>query len=590
MNQIPQVKKIGLEEKTALLDRLGRNALTPEDCEIIRHLFDTIEFIIEIVNRKNAQLKTLLKRILGIKSEKSKKIRDNPDSKNPSEERTPASENTHETKAEDPTDNASSNGPNEEKPKGHGRIGADAHTGAKKIFIPMPTFKPGDRCPECLRGKVYPQSKPGVFISIEGQAPMGATVWQLEKYRCNLCGMIFSAEVPEDVALNSKGNKFDPQAKSMIAILRYGGGFPLNRIGELQKSLGIPTPVSTLWEKTEEAGDKIYPAYEELKRQAARGTIIHNDDTGIKILSVMKEIGEEIKTAKGKTRTGMFTTGIVSVVGEREIALFFTGRRHAGENFADLLEKRAPDRDPPIQMCDAKSGNTPKDAEVVSCYCNTHARRNFVNVAEDFPDQCLYVIDVFGKICQNDALARERQMSPDERLQYHQEKSGPTLESFHVWLNDQFDKKQVEPNSSLGKAIAYVLKHWKELTRFLHVPGAPLDNNICERALKKVILHRKNSLFYKTEHGAYVGDMFMSLIHTCNLAGENPFDYLTNLQTHSSHVFKNPEKWLPWNYRNTLTELAPGRPGSQSEQTTQGAPVPLAGSLPPSGYAQAEPI
>ena len=151
MNQIPQVKKIGLEEKTALLDRLGRNALTPEDCEIIRHLFDTIEFIIEIVNRKNAQLKTLLKRILGIKSEKSKKIRDNLNSKNPSEERTPASENTHETKAEDPTDNAeaSSNAPNKEKPKGHGRIGADAHTGAKKIFIPMPTFKPGDRCPEC---------------------------------------------------------------------------------------------------------------------------------------------------------------------------------------------------------------------------------------------------------------------------------------------------------------------------------------------------------------------------------------------------------------------------------------------------------
>ena len=176
MNQTPQVKKIGLEEKTALLDRLGRNALTPEDCETIRHLFDTIEFVIEIVNRKNAQLKTLLKRILGIKSEKSEKIRDKLNSKIPSEERTPASEPPHETKAEDPTDNASSNGPIEEKPKGHGRIGADAYTGAKKIFIPLPTFKPGDRCPECLRGKVCPQSKPGVFISIEGRAPLFATV------------------------------------------------------------------------------------------------------------------------------------------------------------------------------------------------------------------------------------------------------------------------------------------------------------------------------------------------------------------------------------------------------------------------------
>ena len=82
----------------------------------------------------------------------------------------------------------------------------------------------------------------------------------------------------------------------------------------------------------------------------------------------------------------------------------------------------------------------------------------------------------------------------------------------------------------------------------------------------------------------------MSLIYTCMLCGANPVDYLTELERHASELAENPDKWLPWNYRNTLTELAPGRPGSQSEQTTQGAPVPLAGSLPPSGYAQAEPI
>lgn len=564
MKRIPQVKKLGPDEKTALLDRLEKNALTPEDREIIRHMVDTLEFIFEKVNQKDAQLKALLKRILGIKSEKSKKIRDNLNSKNPSDDRTPVPDSDpSETKEkEDPTagGQAPSNPPDKEKPKGHGRIGADAYTGADWVFIPLLSFKPGDQCPECFRGKVYPQNNPGVFVCIEGRAPIGATVYELEKYRCNLCGEIFTAELPEHVAMKG-GKYYDPQAKSMIAILRYGGGFPLNRLGELQRNLGIPIPVSTLWEKTEEAGDKIYPAYEELKRQAAQGDIIHNDDTGIKILSLMKEIDEETKNAKGKkTRTGMFTTGIVSVVGGREIALFFTGRQHAGENFADLLEKRTSDRDPPIQMCDAKSGNVPKNAEVVPCYCNTHARRNFVNVAEDFPDQCLYVIDVFATIYKNDAMAKELQLSPEERLQYHLEKSGPTMESFHGWLNDQFDRRQVEPNSSLGKAIAYVLNHWKELTRFLRAPGVPLDNNICERALKKIILHRKNSLFYKTEHGAYMGDMFMSLIHTCNLAAENPFDYLTDLQIHSSHVFKNPEKWLPWNWRDTLTELAPGRP------------------------------
>ena len=147
-------------------------------------------------------------------------------------------------------------------------------------------------------------------------------------------------------------------------------------------------------------------------------------------------------------------------------------------------------------------------------------------------------------------------MSWDERLKFHQEHSGPIMETFYGWLEEQFDEKKVEPNSSLGQAITYMLKHWKELTRFLHVKGAPLDNNILEQAIKRVILHRKNSLFYKTLHGAYIGDMYMSLIHTCILAGGNPFDYLTQLQKHSSDVFKNPSQWMPWNYKPTIASMA----------------------------------
>jgi hypothetical protein len=74
--------------------------------------------------------------------------------------------------------------------------------------------------------------------------------------------------------------------------------------------------------------------------------------------------------------------------------------------------------------------------------------------------------------------------------------------------------------------------------------------------LKKAILHRKNSLFYKTLNGARVGDLFMSLIHTCELNGANPFDYLTELQKHSGELTRNPAEWMPWNYRETLARLA----------------------------------
>ena len=104
----------------------------------------------------------------------------------------------------------------------------------------------------------------------------------------------------------------------------------------------------------------------------------------------------------------------------------------------------------------------------------------------------------------------------------------------------------------MGQAITYLLKYWDRLILFLRQAGAPLDNNICERSLKRAILHRKNSLFYKTENGAHIGDLFMSLIHTCELNHTNPFDYLTQLQRHADKLKENSSQWMPWNYGDML--------------------------------------
>ena len=130
------------------------------------------------------------------------------------------------------------------------------------------------------------------------------------------------------------------------------------------------------------------------------------------------------------------------------------------------------------------------------------------------------------------------------------------MQDFHIWLEDQLEKKLVEPNSGMGQAISYTLSNWEPLTRFLHVPGVPLDNNPCERMLKRAIVHRKNSLFYKTLHGAYIGDLYMSLIHTCVYNDANPFDYLVQLQRHSSEVFRHSDRWMPWNYQTTISTLS----------------------------------
>jgi hypothetical protein len=209
-------------------------------------------------------------------------------------------------------------------------------------------------------------------------------------------------------------------------------------------------------------------------------------------------------------------------------------------------------------MCDALSRNRPKleGIEPLMANCLAHGRRQVVDVVENFPEECRYVLETLGGVYHYDALAREQELSLEERLRFHQEHSGPLMKGLHAWMERQLAEHKTEPNSGLGKAISYLLNHWPKLTLFLRQPGAPIDNNIVERALKKAILNRKNALFYKTLNGAGVGDLFMSLIHTCELNGANPFDYLTELQRHSEELKRCPSEWMPWNYRETLARLA----------------------------------
>jgi hypothetical protein len=180
-----------------------------------------------------------------------------------------------------------------------------------------------------------------------------------------------------------------------------------------------------------------------------------------------------------------------------------------------------------------------------------------VEVAANFPVECRYVLEMLGRLYGNDAEARKRGLTPQQRLEHHQQRSGPVMDELHTWLERHLGERKTEPNSGLGKAITYLLRHWRPLTLFLRQPGAPLDNNVVERALKRAVLHRKNALFYRTLNGAQVGDLFMSLIHTCQLCKANSFEYLIELQRHAAAVAANPAGWMPWNYRETLAHAPP---------------------------------
>lgn len=517
----PEIVQLSTAELEQLLAEV-RPLLPQASYGLIESLLRTLVWIMGLLEQKQTTIARLRRLIFGEKTEKTRKIF--PDAFQ-------ATAGITEPKA---------------KRKGHGRKGAKDYRGARRVKVPHPKLHLGDLCPKCLKGKLYLFSQPAQIIRIVAQPIFQATIFELERLRCALCGALFTAPTPPEAG----EGKHDASVGIMLAVLRYGMGQPMYRTDKWQSHFGVPLPASTQWKLIAAAAPIPELVYKALIDQAANGSIIHTDDTTMRVHSLRQEISE-----KQDSRTGIFTTGLISQVGPHRIALFFTGQKHAGENFDLTLQRRLAGLDKPIHMCDALSRNFSKNFETILCNCLTHARRGVVDVVDRFPEECRKIIESLAEVYRVDALAKEQRLSDLERLRLHQAQSQPVMDQLHQWMQEQFEQKRVEPNGSLGHAMKYMLKRWDPLTRFLSVPGAPLDNNLVERALKMAILHRKNSLAFKTLRGARVGDVFMSLIHTCELNHVNPFDYLMALQQHAALVSRIPTQWLPWNYCDALESL-----------------------------------
>jgi transposase len=549
MQNAPELVEVDSTRLEEVLRRVEQS-LDEKDSALVRAIFESYAYVTELVEDKNTSIRRLRQLFFGSRTEKTEAVV-GPKTGTPQPTGPPdATAGTESATDEETTDVSHAAAVS----KGHGRNGAEAYSGATRIDVPHPSLRAGDACPACGQGTVY-EKAPGVLVRITGQPPLAAKVYQLQKLRCHLCGQVFTAAAPAEAG----EAKYDATAGSMIGLLKYGSGLPFNRLDGLQGDLGVPLPASTQWDIVKAVAARIAPAFEELIRQAAQGEVLHNDDTTVKILELMGERASHKALADvaedgdaADQRKGLYTSGVVALRDGHRVALFFSGRQHAGENLAQVLAHRAAELPPPIQMCDALSRNLPGELQTILAHCLAHARRRFVDVYDRFPEPCRHLLESLAVVYRNDAVARQRGLSPEARLQFHQEESEPTMQDLHEWLTRQLDEKRTEPNSALGSAIGYMLKHWDQLTLFLRQPGAPLDNNVCERALKKAILHRKNALFYKTQNGARVGDLFMSLIYTCQLNEANPFDYLTRLQRHAEAVAACPGSWMPWNYRDAL--------------------------------------
>lgn len=373
--------------------------------------------------------------------------------------------------------------------------------------------------------------------------------------------------------------QYRARARAVLAVSRYFLGVPGYRLQGDQAMLGVPVADATQWDQIEKVGDCAYVVFAQMERVAAQGELVFQDDTAVRIVSLMQEHLEMVAAAQAqgvsqpKERTGMHTTALVVKVAEHTALLYYSSRRHAGENLQGLLDQREAGLDKPLAMSDALSSNeVANEAAVIRCHCLAHGRRKCSDLEEVLPHECQVVLDVISQVFDHDEQARKEQLSPEARLAYHQAQSQALMDGLTRWLDTQIDAPLVEPNSALGKAMASMQRHWETLTRFVHVKGAPLDNNLVERALKLFIRQRKNSLLYKSEHSASIASVLSSLIATCIYAGVNALEYLVALQEHRGEVFSEPAAWLPWAYARSRASPEATRRQSRAIWARSGLP------------------
>jgi transposase len=550
----PEPSRIDISEGEAenLITEIRQSNLKAETQELVVRVILGWGWLSRSLEQKKLSIKKLLRIFFGFKTEKTK-----PKNKPKKKDTADKGEEKGASSSNESSSSVNSDGPatatstppapsSNPKPKGHGKTGQKDYASAERMKVPHPSLKEKESCPSCGLGRLYSLGVACV-LRFFGQAPIQAKVFELEQLRCSSCQEVFTAPLPESAGFN----RHHESANAMVSFLNYGAGVPFYRLEGIQEQLGVPLADATQFDMAEKVANAGQAVVEHMKKLASNAETQGIDDTSMPVLSLMKENEEKTQ------RTGMQTTAVTATSNDQKMALFTTGRNHAGENVGALLKDRNPQLGKVIQMSDAAPCNFSHDFMdlVTKALCLDHGRRNFYEILDEFPKDAKHVIDELGKVYKNEAQAKSASLSNDDRLVFHQTHSQPVLNDLNAWMEEKLENHEIEPNSPLGQAIAYFLKHWNGLTVFLRVPGAPLSNAETEQLIKRCVLRRKNSMFYKTLAGAWIGDVLMSLIETARYHKKNPIDYLSALQKYACKAREHPENWLPWTYQQTMATL-----------------------------------
>lgn len=527
------LKEIDHKELESLIRRVEEAiehglALSSEDLSLLLEAIQTLAFVqVELTNKTVTLHK--LKKLLGIIT---------------SSEKRPGGQG-----------NNGSSGRKGSKPGKKPRSNANKKP-VKEVRYKHPTLYKGAAClNECCKGKVYGY-KPLVLLRVTAHAPYEATKHIADRWQCNLCDTVFTAELPAEVLEDGDINQqYGYSARGLMALHKFFSGQGYNHQDNLSDLMGHRISASSNYDQVEHLSNDVMPIFYQLRKEAAAAEHFLGDDTSNRILDKKPE-KKPNRNGKGeRLRTGIYSSCVIAKAKEEEIVLFETSLGHLGEFLDSLLKNRPPTLPRPTLMTDALTSNKPTVREVIVSLCNSHSRRQFKDIEALYPDEVEYVLKLYGQIWVNDTHTKDQGMNDQQRLAYHQKHSLPVMESIKAWSEEQKAADDHEENGALGKAINYFLKHYPGLSGFCRTPGIPIDNNRTEETLKIVIRGRKNYFFFKTENGAGVANVLTSLIATAWRAGINVYEYLVHIQRYKQQVKADPAAWVPYRYEETLAEL-----------------------------------
>jgi hypothetical protein len=450
------------------------------------------------------------------------------------------------------------------KGKGHGRNGANAYRKAKHFFYALAAGVLGAVCSRCGFGKTY-RYREKVIIRIVGQPLFSAEIHHYEQARCRNCGFVIRADGPAHVheGVGSDYIRYDWSACGMLMVMHYCAGAPFKRLDTLHDGWGVPMPDANQWEVVNAADDLLLPLYKALENHAIeKATNFRTDDTGSMVVALQKQIDAELAALKKlgestkNVRTGINATGFYWETPDGPVILFYTGRHHAGEMVDQLLRRRLLSEPKLVKCTDGASKNFDHEqgAKLVEAACNAHAFLKFRDIRDKYPAEYAEAGKIYKQVFDNDDKAKALGLAPIDRMLFHRKHSKPLMEKLKAMCVEKLNSKLVEPNSPLWEPLTFIINQWERLTQFYEVPNVPLDTNLVEQVLIMAVRYLAGSFSYKTEDGAVVGDHAMSLIATARANGVEPVAYLTECLRNHDDLANRPEHYLPWVYRQRLTE------------------------------------